>query len=83
MKNIVSKCLIEMVFFCSNLEKKGEGNGEFNFPKCLSVDKAGHLIVCDGNHRVQVFELSRKFVTKFGSKGNCEGKFILSLSLQC
>ena len=58
----------------------GEGNSEFNFPQCFSVDKAGHLIVCDGNHRVQVFELSGKFVTKLGSKGNCEGEFILPLS---
>ena len=27
------------------------------------------------NHRVLVFELSGKFVTKFGSKGNKEGEF--------
>ena len=66
--------------FLFKFGKKGKGDGEFNFPKCLSVDKAGHLIVCDGNHRVQVFELSGKFVTKFGSKGNCEGEFILPLS---
>ena len=58
----------------------GEGNSEFNFPRCFPVDKAGRLIVCDGNHRVQVFELSGKFVTKLGSKGNCEGEFILPLS---
>ena len=33
-------------------------------------------MVCDsGNHRVQVFELSGKFVTKFGSKGNEKGEF--------
>lgn len=53
----------------------GEGNSQFNLPKCFAVDKAGHLIV-----RVQVFELSGKFVTKLGSKGNCEGEFILPLS---
>ena len=36
---------------------EGEGDGEFNGPKCLSVDKAGHLMVCDySNNRVQVLD---------------------------
>jgi len=34
------------------------------------VDKTGHLLVCSlGNHRVQVFTLDGRFVTKFGGKG--------------
>ena len=40
-------------------------------------------MVCDtGNHRVQVFnfELSGKFVTKFGSKGSERGEFNCPLS---
>ncbi|CAH3159528.1 unnamed protein product [Pocillopora meandrina] len=42
--------------------KEGEGNGEFNYPTCLSVNKSGHLMVCDSyNHRIQVFELNGKF----------------------
>ena len=33
-------------------------------------------MVCDaGNHRLQVFELSGKFVAKFGSKGSERGEF--------
>ena len=33
-------------------------------------------MICDrANHRVQVFELSGKFVTKFGSKGSGRGEF--------
>ena len=33
-------------------------------------------MVCDErNHRVQVFELSGTFVTKFGSKGSESGEF--------
>ena len=33
-------------------------------------------MVCDSyNHRVQVFELSGKFVTKFGSEGSGRGEF--------
>ena len=51
------------------------GEGEFNKPCCLSVNKAGHVMVCDGlNHRVQVFELSGKFITKFGTKGSGIGE---------
>ena len=52
------------------------GEGEFNKPCCLSVNKAGHVMVCDGlNHRVQVFELSGKFMTKFGTKSSGIGVF--------
>ena len=48
---------------------KGNGDGEFNSPRFLSVNKAGHLMVCDReNDRVQVFELSGKFITKFGER---------------
>ena len=62
--------------FLYKFGKKGEGEGEFNGPGCLSVNKAGQLMVCDtGNHRVQVFELSGKFVTKFGLRGKGIGEF--------
>jgi hypothetical protein len=38
-------------------------------------------MVCDaGNHRVQVFELSGKFITKFGTKGSGIGEFDRRLS---
>ena len=38
-------------------------------------------MVCDAsNHRVQVFELSGKFITKFGSKGESKGKFNTPIS---
>ena len=44
----------------------GEGDGAFDNPYCLSVDKEGHLMVCDGkNDRVQVLELNGTFITKF------------------
>ena len=57
--------------FLYKFGKEGEGDGEFNEPRFLAVNKAGHLMVCDaGNHRVQVFELSGKFVAKFGTKGS-------------
>ena len=57
--------------FWYGFAKNKEGDGKFKEPCCLSVNKAGHLIVCDAlNHRVHVFELNGKFRTKFGTKGS-------------
>ena len=56
--------------------KQGGGDGEFNYPRLLSVTKSGLLMVCDGgNHRIQVFELNGKFVGKFGTEGSDLGEF--------
>ena len=27
--------------------KEGRGDGEFKYPRCLSVNKSGHQMVCD------------------------------------
>ena len=55
---------------------RGAGDGEFNFPRCLLVNKSGKVMVCDsGNGRIQVFELNGKFVGKFEKKGKQLGKF--------
>ena len=38
-------------------------------------------MVCDKlNHRVQVFELNGKFITKFGTKGSGIGEFNVPVS---
>jgi len=56
--------------------KQGTGDGKFDYPCCLSVNKSGQLMVCDsGNNRIKVFELNGKFVSKFGSKGTNLGEF--------
>ena len=56
--------------------KVGEGNGELNYPRFLSVTQLKHLLVCDCfNHRIQVFELDGKFVRKFGTNGSKLGEF--------
>ena len=56
--------------------KQGNGDGEFNNPRFLSVTQSKHLLVCDGsNHRIQVFELDGKFVGKFGTNGSKLGEF--------
>ena len=62
--------------FLYKFGKKGNADGEFNTPRCLFMNKAGHLMVCDKeNCRIQVFDLSGKFVTKFGRKGSRMGEF--------
>ena len=38
--------------FLYKFGKKGDGDGEFNSPHCLSMHKGGHLMVCDKNNRV-------------------------------
>ena len=63
--------------FISKFGKQGNKDGEFDWPRYLSVNKEGLLMVCDGgNQRVQVFELimSGKFVTNFGSGGSESGE---------
>ena len=56
--------------------KQGGGDGEFNKPRCMSVNKSGHLMVCDrDNNRIQVFEVNGKFVGKFGRDGSNLGEF--------
>ena len=63
--------------FISKFGKQGNKDGEFDWPRYLSVNKEGLLMVCDGgNQRVQVFELimSGKFVTNFGSEGSESGE---------
>ena len=56
--------------------KQGEGDGEFNYPRFLSVTQSKHLLVCEmHNHRIQVFELDGKFVGKFGTNGSKLGEF--------
>ena len=62
--------------FMHKFGKKGDGDGEFNEARCLSVNKAGQLMVCDAwNDSIQVFELNGKFVTKFGLFGSAMGQF--------
>ena len=56
--------------------KKGQGDGEFDDPRFLSVTYSKHLLVCDThNDRIQVFELDGKFVGKFGTNGSKLGEF--------
>jgi len=57
---------------------KGIGDGEFNGPAGLSIDKNDNIYVTDkNNNRIQVFSANGTFLTKFGSEGDGSGQFIL------
>ena len=67
--------------FLYKFGKRGTGDGEFNGPYHLSINKAEHLMVCDeNNHRIQLFEVNGNFIGKFGSKGKKIGRFSRPLS---
>jgi len=58
------------------LGKRGERNGEFNYPTGITVGKDGRVYVCDTlNARLQIFSPAGKFLTAFGRHGDSTGDF--------
>jgi tripartite motif-containing protein 71 len=54
----------------------GSGNGQFNNPTGIATDSSGDVYVADtGNDRVQKFDPSGAFLTKWGSNGTGNGQF--------
>jgi subtilisin family serine protease/sugar lactone lactonase YvrE len=54
----------------------GSGNGLFNRPKGVAVDKEGNIWVADSeNNRVQKFNSKGEFLMKFGTAGAGNGQF--------
>ncbi|XP_015779064.1 PREDICTED: E3 ubiquitin-protein ligase TRIM71-like isoform X1 [Acropora digitifera] len=67
--------------FLYNFGIMGAGDGQLKSPRCLAVNKAGNLLICDLlNDRVQVFKLNGTFITKFGASGREQGKFNAPIS---
>ncbi len=57
---------------------RGYGDGEFNFPQSLAVDKFGTIYVVDAfNFRVEIFDTNGTFVRKFGKQGDRWGDFAM------
>lgn len=57
--------------------KRGVGNGQFNFPIGVAVNKQGDFAVTDtGSCSVEVFSPDYKFIRRFGSQGTGPGMFI-------
>ena len=56
--------------FLYKFGKKWGGVEGLSLPRCLAVDKVGHLLVCDdGNNRIQMFELHESSVKLIGTIG--------------
>jgi len=56
--------------------KRGDKDGEFNYPVDIFVDRNGDLFVNDSmNYRIQIFNGNGKFLSKFGSHGDGSGDF--------
>ena len=55
----------------------GTGDGQFNLPFGVAVNPStGNVYVADtNNHRIQVFDTSGTFITKFGISGSGDGQF--------
>ena len=55
---------------------EGTGDGQFEWPLGLAIDKFGNVLVVDEkNHRLQVFTPEGEFVSKIGRKGAELGEF--------
>jgi hypothetical protein len=70
--------------FITKWGSAGTGNGTFNLPSGIAIDSlniidsTGAVYVADtGNHRIQKFNSSGGFITKWGSEGAADGQFEL------
>ncbi len=59
-----------------SIGKRGEGDGDFNYPQSVAVDSDGNMYVVDGfNFRVEIFDSTGKYLRKFGQQGEYFGEF--------
>jgi len=60
--------------FLFEFGKRGDKDGEFNFPTNLFT-RNGKLYITDtGNFRIQIFDLEGRYLKKFGSAGDSPGQ---------
>lgn len=56
--------------------KRGDGDGEFNYPTSMWIDNEGTVYIIDAmNYRVQLFNKEGEFISSFGKQGNATGCF--------
>ena len=74
------KVFSEQGDFLHQFGRAGTGDGEFDCPAGLAVDKSGRLVVCDSyNHRIQLFQLDGTFCCKFGSQPSFNEPFSVAV----
>ena len=63
--------------FVKTWGKKGTGEGEFNTPHSVAIDKRGRVYIADReNHRMQIFDADGKFITQWKHVGSPWGVVI-------
>lgn len=68
--------------FLMTIGSQGSTNGQFNFPSAVAIDDTRIIVGDQGNHCIQIFDRSGKFVSAFGgevtggkSRDDYKGKF--------
>jgi DNA-binding beta-propeller fold protein YncE len=62
--------------FLRSIGKRGNAEGDFNFPTNIAIDADGNVHVVDtGNFRVQIFDTSGNFLRSIGRLGDTPGAF--------
>jgi len=62
--------------FLTKWGSAGTGDGQFQDPTDVMVDKAGNVYVVDSkNNRIQKFDANGNFISKWGRKGSGDGEF--------
>jgi len=60
--------------FIRKIGQRGTGNGEFNFPTSIWIDKSGTVFIVDAmNFRIQIFSKNGEFISTFGEIGDATG----------
>lgn len=56
--------------------QRGSGNGEFNYPTAVTLDREGQIYVVDTlNFRIQVFDKNYRHLYQIGQAGDSSGSF--------
>lgn len=62
--------------FISEFGRRGDKEGEFNYPTAIAADSAGKIYVVDAlNFRVEVFNAANNFLYSIGEPGDSSGSF--------